>query len=126
MLMATLCCVCCAWGMAPFWAAAAKAVRICDPAVLEQLSYKSAVVNVQVCMSAASLFHRVRACSHVPRADHASPLAQLDAVGNFVADMQAALRELRGGAHQGPALKGAPLQGQAEGRPVNVQQIAAG
>lgn len=77
-------------------------------------------------MSAASLFHRVRVCSHVPRADHASPLAQLDAVGNFVADMQAALRELRGDPHQGPVLKSPPLQGQAEGRPPNVQQIAAG
>jgi hypothetical protein len=50
----------------------------------------------QVCMSAASLFARVRGCSHVPRAEHASPLAQLDAVGNFVGDRLAALRELRG------------------------------
>ena len=66
---------------------------------LRNLSATLAGAGLQVCMSAASLFWRVRACSHVPRAEHASPLAQLEAVGNFVADMQAALRELRGSPH---------------------------
>ncbi len=81
-------------------------------------------------MSASSLFNRVRTCSHVPRAEHASPLAQLEAVGNFVADMQAALRELRGSPHQGPLLKSPGLQGQPQGqqqgRPPYTQQTAAG
>ncbi len=75
-------------------------------------------------MSAASLFGRVRGCSHVPRAEHASPLAQLDAVGNFVCDRLAALRELRGAPpHAGapprapPALRAPPTAPPPVGAP---------
>lgn len=69
---------------------------------LEEILNPYHTLCTQVCLSAASLFHRVRGCSHVPRAEHSNPLVQLEAVGNFVGDMQAALRELRGAPHQAP------------------------
>ncbi|KAK9839645.1 hypothetical protein WJX81_002971 [Elliptochloris bilobata] len=87
--------------------AAASAAGVQRDARL-QAAATAALEHGQVCTSAASLFHRVRGCSHVPRAEHASPLAQLEAVGNFVADLQAALRELRGAPHQGPSHQGPP------------------